>query len=174
MRYKSSNANHTRTEHVSFWVINLGYKEITGIRDRLNNTLLSTNQESASINRWGHGDWKISFGSWKSCNKMSTNFGRNTNDSIAMNPSRTTRSIIPQTISLKSDTEMQRIGLGWNSNDSIPPRNIGSFNLSNRGTSDFPHMTALWHGAAKSESESENPEGNRILKTMVERINLKL
>ena len=63
---------------------------------------------------------------------------------------------------MKSGNEMQKIGFGRNSGDGIPPKQIGSFNPFDRGTSDFPDRSVLWHGAAKSEGE--NPGGERIFK----------
>ena len=121
--------------------------------------VIHTDQASDSIDRQVHGDQYIPFSSWNSCNKTSIDFGQNTNDVIYVNPLRTIGSIIPQINSMKSGTG---IGFGDNSGDGIPPRNIGSFGLFNRGNQDFVDRSASWNGASKSESE--NSEGGSNLK----------
>ena len=61
-------------EHITLSVITVGYRELVIGRARLEETLIHTNQPSASIDRRGHSDWEISFGSHKSFNKMSIDF----------------------------------------------------------------------------------------------------
>ena len=51
-----------------------------------NNIIEEANQASAFVDMWGHSDWGLPFGSRKSGNKMSVDFGRNTDDKIGMNP----------------------------------------------------------------------------------------
>ena len=86
-----------------------------------------------------------------------------------MNPSITIGSINPQIISLESAT-----GIGWNSDigrnsgDRISPRNIRSFSLFDRGTSDFSDKSALRNGEEKSESENH---GDNIIFENAEREN---
>ena len=55
---------------------------------------------------------------------------------------------------LKSGTSMQIIGFVRKSDDGIPPRNIGIFNLFSSVALDFSDRNVSWHGAAKSESEN--------------------
>ena len=88
---------------------------------------------------------------------MIIDFRRNTDDIIGVNPPKTTRSIIPQINGMKSGTG---IGFGRNSGDGIPPINIRSFGLFDRGTWYFSDISVLWHGSVKSESEK--PGSNRI------------
>ena len=102
-------------------------------RARSDDTLTDTNQASASIDIRGHSEREISFGIRKSCEKISIDFGRNNNDGIGVNPSRTIGSISPQITSMKSGTERGRIGFRWNIYDGIPPRNTGSSVLFDRG-----------------------------------------
>ena len=71
------------------------------------------------------------------------------NDGIRVNPPRTTVSISQHITSLKSGTEMRRIGFGWNSGGSILPRNIWSFNLINIKTPDLSDRSAAWHQTEK-------------------------
>ena len=69
-------------------------------------------------------------------------------------------------------------GIGWNisvrqnSSDEIPPRNIRSFGLFNRGTSYFSNKSALCYVPEKSESK--NPGEKIISKILSARIILKL
>ena len=73
-------------EHLLFWELTIGSKDIYIVCVRLgNNIFAETKQLSTSIDREGHGDWDFPFGSWKSGNKMSVDFGKNTNDKIKMN-----------------------------------------------------------------------------------------
>ena len=62
-----------------------------------------------------------------------------------------------------SGVKMWIVGSGRNSDDGIPPRNIGTINLFDGGTSYLDYRSAPWHGAAKCESE--NLVGNSIFKT---------
>ena len=57
--------------------------------------IVEANQESTYIDIWVHGDKDFSFGSRKSGNKISVNFGRNVDDKITMNPLRAIRSPCP-------------------------------------------------------------------------------
>ena len=143
--------------------ITIGSEELAISSARLDDTLIHTNQVCASIHRSVNGDWGFSFESWNSCYKMSINFGQNTNNGTRMNPSRTIGSISSQIISLESGTGIrQNIGVGSNSGDGIPPKNIKSFGLFERGTLDISNRGASWY--IKEKSESENPEGNSIFK----------
>ena len=157
-----SNTNHTTVKHVSLLTITMESKDIAKIRASSDNTLIHTNQASASIDRRGHGDRDIYFGICKSFNKIRIDLGRISNDGIGVNAPRTFRIIRPQITSLNSGTETRRIGFGRNSDGNIPPRNIGSVKLFDIGTSDFSDRSMVCHGAAKSENE--NPEGNRFFK----------
>ena len=68
-------------------------KELAIARARLvRNLIAQDNQESASIDRQGHGDQEFPFHIFKSGNKMSVDFRRTADDKIGMNPSRTIRS----------------------------------------------------------------------------------
>ena len=80
---------------------------------------------------------------------MIIDFRRTTNDAISVNSSRTIRSTNPYITSMKSGTEIQRIGFGQNNDDGIWPRNIERFNLFDGGTLDFSDRSASWHGAEK-------------------------
>ena len=139
-------------ENVLLLDITIGSKELVISRARFDDTLVHTNQVSAYIDRRVHSDCNISFVSWKSCNEMSIDFGRNTNDGIRVNPPITIGSIIPQITSTKSGNERRRIGFGQNIGDYIPPRNIRSFGLFDRVTSEFSDRSVSWHGAVKNES----------------------
>ena len=55
---------------------------------------------------------------------------------------------------MKSGTSMQIIGFVRKSDDGIPPRNIGIFNLFSSVALDLSDRNVSWHGAAKSESEN--------------------
>ena len=89
--------NRTSMEHLSFPATPIGSKELAVGSMRLgNNIMTEANQSSASIDRWVHGDWYLYLGSQKSGNKMSVDFGRNTDDKIGMEPSRTIRRPHPQ------------------------------------------------------------------------------
>ena len=94
------NTNHTRTENVSLSAITIRSEELVIIRAHLDDTLIHTNQVSASIDRQVHGDQEFSFGSWKSCDKMGINFGRKKNNVTSMKPSRTIGNISPHITSL--------------------------------------------------------------------------
>ena len=166
------NTNRTRMEYISLLSITLGSKDFTISRARLEDALIHTNQVSSSIDIWGWGDQDIYFGSWKSCNEMSIYFVENINEDISMNPPRTIGSISKQITSLKSSTKIRRIRFRRNNNNSIPPRNIGSFNPFNRGMLIFFDKNASWHSTKKSEIE--NPKGESIKKMLGARIVLKL
>ena len=131
-----------------------------------------TNQVSTSIDIRGNGDWYISFGSQNNFNEMSIYFRWNMNDGIYVNQSRSIRSISLRINSLKSGTEMRKIGFGMNSGDGTPPRNIKSFELFDRGTFDFFNSRASWNGTDKIEIK--NPEGNSIFKISGRKNNYKV
>ena len=133
-------------EHFPFLAINIGSEEIMISRARLDEMLINTNQSSTSLHIRGPDDQDFSFRSKKSCDKMSIDFEHNMHNSIRMNPSRTIKSIIVQITSLESGTE---IGFGRNSDDQLPPRKIGRFNLFGKGISDFSNISALWNCKAK-------------------------
>ena len=65
-----ADTNRAGMEHVSLLVITLGYKEFAEGEARSDNTIIDSNQERATIDRWGNGDWIISFGSLKIRTKM--------------------------------------------------------------------------------------------------------
>ena len=127
------NTNLTRMEHVLLSNIYIGSEEPTISRAHLEETIIQTNQASASIGRRRHVDRGLSSGSQKICDKIIIDFGRNMNNGIPMNPSRTIGRITPHTASLGSGT-----GIGWNINDGrnsgdrIPPGNIGSLGIFER------------------------------------------
>ena len=73
-------------EHVSLLDITIGSEEIAVNRVRLDETLIHTNKASASIARRGHSDRDFYFGERKSGDKMSIEFGRNTNNGMPTNP----------------------------------------------------------------------------------------
>ena len=64
-------------EHIAFLNITIGSKELSISRTRLDDTLISTNQSSAYIDRLGNGDWDIAFGSQGSCKKWVMILGKN-------------------------------------------------------------------------------------------------
>ena len=109
--------NRPRMEHITFSVINLGSKYPAIVRAHSNNTIMHTNQASASIDRQVRGDGGIYFGSQKSCNKISIDFVRNKNDGICANPSRIIRIISPHITVIKSGTGNV---FGRKSGDGIP------------------------------------------------------
>ena len=103
---------------------------------------MHVNQVIASIEIKRHGDRDFPFGSQKSGNETSVDFGRNADDKIGMNPSRTIGIPRPQ----------------------ITRTSQGSFNVFNsiKGESDLADRGLSWHGGAKSESE--NLKGNKFFK----------
>ena len=87
----------TRTEHLSFTATTIGSKYLTINSAFLCDKIIpETNQASAFIYRRGHGYQEFPFKSQKSGNKMTVDFGRNTDDKIGMNPSRTIGITHPQ------------------------------------------------------------------------------
>ena len=77
-------------EYLSFLSTDIGSKELAIGSARLSDKIIAeTNQEIDYVDRQGRRDWGFSFGSHKSGNKMSDDFGRNADDKIGMNPSRT-------------------------------------------------------------------------------------
>ena len=90
-----ANTNHTSMEHVSLSDIAIQSKYLTISIARSNYTLINYKEVS---------EFYISVGSWNSCKKLNIYYGQNTNDVISVNPSRTTRIIIPQITSLKVGT----------------------------------------------------------------------
>ena len=124
-------------EHASLSAITIGSKDIATSIACSDHTLIHINQTSAFIDRRGYVDWYISFVIRNICNKISIDFGWNTNDGIGVKPLRTIRSIIPQITIMKSGTEMGRIGFRQNNNDSIPPRNIERFRIFDRRVMDL-------------------------------------
>ena len=73
---------------------------------------------------------------------------------------------------MKSGNEMQRIRFELNSNDIIPPINIRSFNVFERGISGFADRRASWDGAAKVKVKTLKAAA--FSKTLDSRIMLKL
>ena len=130
-------------EHILLLDVTIGYKELAISRSLSDDMIIHTNQLSASIDIGRNGDGEISFGSRKSCNKMSIEFGKNTNYKIRMNPPRTIGITSPHITNMKSVTG---IGFGCYSCDGIPPSDIGSFDLFGRGTLYFSYSSTSWHG----------------------------
>ena len=58
----------------------------------------------ASVDIWGQGDQELFLGSWKSCDEMSIDFGRNRNNGIPMKPSTTIRTITSHFTSMENGT----------------------------------------------------------------------
>ena len=86
---QSTDTNRTRMKHLFLPVVNIGSKYLMVCSVLLGNKLIAeANQAITSIGRRGHGYQEFLFGSWKSGNKISVDFGRNVDDKIAMNPSR--------------------------------------------------------------------------------------
>ena len=101
----------------------------------------------------------------KSSEQTSIDFGQNTKNGIPTNSSRIINIILTHITSLESGTGIGRNSdVGRNGGNGIPPINIGSFGIFDRGASDFSDRSALWHGAAKSESE--NSGNNSIFKNV--------
>ena len=86
---QSENTNYTRMEHIMLSVITLVSKDLAIGIEHSYYTIIHNNQARDYIDRQVHGDGEIYFGSQKSCNNISIDFGRNTNDRICANPSRT-------------------------------------------------------------------------------------
>ena len=125
------------------------------------NIIVNYNQAIASIARRVQYDRNFFFGIRKICDEMIIDFRQKTNNGVPMNPSRTIRSITPHITILESGTGIRlNSNVRQNSGDGILPRNIRSFGLFDRGTSDFSNKSASWHGAEKNESE--NFGGNNI------------
>ena len=86
---QSTDTNHTRMEHISLSAFNIGSKELAIGSVRLVNQIIAeANQANDSIDIRQHGDCDFAFGSWKTVTK-SVDFGRNAEEKIGMNPSRT-------------------------------------------------------------------------------------
>ena len=157
-------------EHVLLSGITIGSEELAISRELSDETLILTNQASASIDRQGNCDKGFSFVSHKSCKKMSIDLRRNTNNGIPMNPSRTVWSITPQISSLESGAELgQNSDAGRNSGGIITPINIRSFSLFDKGTLYLSNRSASCYVTAKYESENfgdnnifENSESENI------------
>ena len=74
-------------EHLSLSVTTIGLKDPAIGSARLGNkVIVEANQSSYSIDIRGHGDCDLPFGSRKSGNKMSVDFGWNTDEKIRMKP----------------------------------------------------------------------------------------
>ena len=132
---QSADTNHTSMEHLSLSTIIIGSKYIVISSEWLGNKLIvSANQESTPIDIRGHGDREFPFGIQKSGNKMSVDFGRNADDKIGMNPSRTIRIPRPQITSTRKGS-------------------CDIFDLVSR-TSDLSYMGFLWYGTDKIESKN--------------------
>ena len=99
-----ANTNHTSMEHVSLSDIAIQSKYLTISIARSNDTLINYKEVSTSNDIRVNSEFYISVGSWNSCKKLNIYYGQNTNDVISVNPSRTTRIIIPQITSLKVGT----------------------------------------------------------------------
>ena len=73
---QSSNTNRTSMKHILLSETTIGSKDLTmGSVQLGNNIITHANQEIDSIDRRVHGDWDPPFGSRKSGNKMSVDFG---------------------------------------------------------------------------------------------------
>ena len=73
-----ADTNRTRMKHLLLLATNIGSKDLVIFIARLGENLVSgANQLKAYIYIRGQGDWYFPFGSWKSGNKMSVDFGQN-------------------------------------------------------------------------------------------------
>ena len=94
---QSTDTNRTRTEHLSLSAVTIESKDLVIYSAQLGDKIIvEANQASTSIDRRRNGDWDFLFGSRKSGNEMSVDFGRNVDEKITMNPSKTIRSTRPQ------------------------------------------------------------------------------
>ena len=85
-----TDTNRTRMEHLLLSAVNLGSKDITIGSEWLDkNIITEANQSRNYIDRRGNSDRNSPFGSCKSGDEMSVDFGRNVDDKISMNPLRT-------------------------------------------------------------------------------------
>ena len=110
------------------------------------------NQAIYYIDRQGHGDWYLPFGSWKSGNEINVDFGRNADDKIGMNPLRTTGILHPH---------ITRSRLS----------NCDIFDLFSR-PSDLAYRFLQWHGMIKSETG--NLRGNKNFENTERESNFKV
>ena len=127
-------------EHLSLSTVTIGSKDIDIGSVLLGDKVIAeANQARSSTDRKGHGYQYFLFGSWKSGNEISVDFGRNANENISMNPSRATRS---------------------------PCSQITRTRLSNCNIFDSVSRGLTWHGTIKSECENkvENLRGDNIFK----------
>ena len=134
-------------EHLLLSETTIFSKDLTIGSARLGeNIIAEANQSSASIYIPVKGDQEFPFESQKSGNKMSVDFGRNTDEKIGTNLSTT-------------------IG--------IPRRHINRTSLSNCEIFDSIRRVSLCHGKIKSESENlvENLRGKMFLKTLTAKVN---
>ena len=128
-------------EHLLLSATNIGPKKLEIGSAQLGNKLIAeSNQAIYSIDKRGQGDWESSFGSWKSGNGLSVDFGRKASEKeIGMNPSRTIIIPLPQ---------------------------INKPKMSNRDIFDLVSRASPWHVTMKSKSENlvENLRGRNISK----------
>ena len=127
-------------EYLLLSATTIGLKDIAIGSSWLGGKLIKEdNQASASIDRRGNGVQEFHFGSWKSGNKTSVDFGRNADERIGMNPSITIGSPQPQITRTR-------------------PSNCNILPLFIRGS--------LWHGKTKIESKKlvENKRGKKLKK----------
>ena len=155
-----TNKNCTGIENIILSVITVRSKELAIGRSRLDYIIIHTNQASASIDIRVHSNWDISFGSQKSCNKMSIYFEQKMNGGIRVNPSRTIGSISPYITSMNRGTGIR---FGSNSGYGIPPSNIGGFGHFDRGTSDFTDRSAYMAHIKVKVKTLESTEFSKML-----------
>ena len=137
--------NRTRMGHLLLLEKTVCLKDLAIICARLvENLIIYANQAIASIDRLGHGDQELTLGSSNIGNKMSVDFGRNADDKIRVNPSRTIGIPRPQIIRTRI--------INCNIFESV----IRMFYLS--------YGVLPWLGTTKSESE--NLRGKKISKIL--------
>ena len=120
----------------------IGPKELAIFSARLgDNIIMEDKQASASVDKQGRGDWDFLFGSQKTSNEMSVDFGRNVDEKFAMIPSIAIVSPHPQVSRTRT-------------------RNCEIFHWVRR--------VSPWHGTMKKEIENlvENIKDNKIKKIL--------
>ena len=89
-------------EYLSLSAVTLGLKDIVIGSKRLVEQIVVENKQAITyIYIQGHGDLDFPFGSRKSGNKISVDFGRNVDEKIGMNPLRSIGSPCPQVTSTR-------------------------------------------------------------------------
>ena len=138
---QSTNTNCTRVKHLSLPEVTIVSKYIAIGSARFGDKLIAeSNQAIYSIDKRGQGDWESSFGSWKSGNGLSVDFGRKASE--------------------------KEIGMNLSRNIIIPLPQINKPKMSNRDIFDLVSRGSPWHVTMKSKSENlvENLRGRNISK----------